>query len=118
MALVDVERCLTLHLDGLAVDLDRHSDRLQRFHHGSIEVRNRHGSQCETATLAATRFDPELVSDEIEIDLEVIPAIRHRPGREASCRRVERHLPAMVEPGHSSEPDLAYDLHPHVERFV
>ena len=58
------------------------------------------------------------MGDEVEIHLEVLLTVRHRPGRESARGGVERHLPAMVEPGHSGKADLAYDLHPHVQCFV
>jgi hypothetical protein len=118
MAFVGIERYLALDFHRFAVDPDRHPDRSQRLHHGTIKICDRHRSEGNAATLAAIRLHAELMGDEIEIHLEVFLAIRHRPGGEAARGRVERHLPAMVEPRHAGKPDLAYDLHPHVQCFI
>ena len=72
---------------------------------------------AKTDLAIASRY-AELVPDEIEIDLKVFAAIRHRTCRKAARRGVERYLPAVVEPGHAGEPDLAHDLRPQVQRLV
>jgi hypothetical protein len=54
--------------------------------------------------------------DEIEFDLDQ-PAVAdmHRRAAEAAGADVERHLPAVVEPGREREPQLADDLRPELQ---
>ena len=54
--------------------------------------------------------------DEIEIDLERSRTIRHRRRRQSARRDVERHMPGMIEPGRSGQPNLADDLGPELQR--
>src|SRR5207244_5713907 len=56
MSFVDIEGYLALDFHRFAVDPDRHPDRSQRLHHGTIKIRDRHRSERDAAPLAATRL--------------------------------------------------------------
>src|SRR5947207_11762396 len=51
MSFVDIERYLALDFHRPAVDTDRHLDRPQRLHHGTIRIRDRHRSEDDAALL-------------------------------------------------------------------
>ena len=42
-------------------------------------------------------------------------SIRDDGGRQTACGDVERHVPAVIEPGVSFKPNLAHDLGPKVQ---
>src|SRR5207244_9915913 len=72
MSFVDIERYLALDFHRPAVDVNRHPDRFQRLHNGTIKICHRHWSERDAALLAATRLHAELVGDEVKIHLEVL----------------------------------------------
>ncbi len=51
-------------------------------------------------------------SSQIEAQLERAIAIGNRRGRESIGRDIQRHLPAVIQPGARAESDLADDLRP------
>ena len=55
------------------------------------------------------------MADEVELDLEDFGADRNGRGAEPARGDIERHLPAMVEPGGERQADFADDLQPKLQ---
>jgi hypothetical protein len=104
-------------------DLDRHRpqvrlqvERAQPAHEISVKIGDRTGDEGNAVAPAVARLDAELMVDEIEIDLEIPRAMRHRRGRQPPRGHIERHLPPMVDQRRVRQTDLADDLGQEVQR--
>ena len=87
----------------------------ERLHDGRMEIADRLRHQPQAPALSAARLNIEHMVDEVEPDLEVLTLVRDHGGRQAARGHVERHMPAVVEPGGQLKPNLADDLDPKVQ---
>ncbi len=102
----------------LAFDAHRHAELRERGHHTRVELRDGLRRQRHVGGGAVVGPDDETLMAKVEVHLERSRAVRHRPRREARGRHVQRHGPAVVEPRHLRQPDLAHDLQPQMQRGV
>ena len=82
----------------------------------AIEGRDRHRLEAEAAVGRIGGADHEAMADQVEVDLDEALAGMDRRRAEAAGMDVERHVPAVVEPGRKRQPQLADDLGPEVQR--
>ena len=103
---------------GPAVDAHGQFEPLQLGHQTRVERghRLRHQRHARAAAVAAAH--QQRLIDEIEFDLEAAAAMGHGRGGQTTGREVQRHVPAVVEPGALRQPDLAHDLRPQVQRGI
>src|SRR5712692_3057643 len=104
-------------------DLDRRGPYPQRqpegveaAHHLAMEIRYRSRRQRDGFGLPIADSDAQLMVDEVEIDLEIPRAVRHRRGGKAASRQIKRHMPPMVYGRGLRQADLADDLGPPMQR--
>src|ERR1700723_1518085 len=107
-------RQFTWHL----IDDDINVEFCERSHHRRIEARDRLSGQRKAPPAAAAGRNPQIVIDEVEVDLERAHAVRDRRGRKPARGDVKGNVPGVVEPGGPREADLADDLGPQMQRRV
>ena len=56
------------------------------------------------------------MGDEVEMDFQNFVAGGNGRGAQSSRGDIERHLPAVIEPGRERQPDLTDDLRPELQR--
>jgi len=105
-----------LHFDGHGPELHPDREGFERLEIKAVELRDRARAQGDLVHGTVVRPEDELVLDEIELHVERPRPVRHRAGREAARRDVQRHLPPVVLPPREGEAGLPDDLRPHVER--
>ena len=104
------------HLVRHLVNRDCDPDPVQDIDDAMIEVGNRLRLQRQLPYLVPAGARDEAVAEEVKVDLENFAAGRDRRRPKPACGNVQRHLPAMVEPGCQAQPDLAHDLSPQLQR--
>jgi hypothetical protein len=104
------------NLDGHRPYLYFDAGRVQSPHHFLVEV-------CDGARIKSYErrrlpgfSDGKIAGGEVELDFEGIAAIRDCGCGKPARGDVERHLPPMIYPRTQSQPYLAHNLHPHMER--
>jgi len=90
----------------------------QRLHHSLVKRRHRFRAQGQHPPFAAVRPNVERVRPEIELHLKHFRPTRDRPGGQAACIGVQRHVPEMVLRRAERHSDLAHNLRPPVQRVV
>ena len=103
------------HLAGKRIDGRRHSEILKQPVRALVEIRNRHWLKHQLRDRAATVSANQPVQDEIEFDIDRFAPIRNERCAEAARGDIERHLPAVIEPGREGKTDLADDLQPKLQ---
>ncbi len=116
MRAVPVERDGVGDLAGHGGDGRLNAEGGQRAHRGGVELRHRHRLQRDVARGAVAHIQPQHVIDEVEIDLELASAGRHRSGGQPARGHIERDVPGMVQPWRQREADLADHLGPQMQR--
>src|SRR5271156_3449892 len=81
------------------VDFHDNAQAAQEFHHRMVKPGNGLWLERDAAFLALAGAGGEAMEDEVELDLEDFGADRNGRGAEPARGDIERHLPAMVEPG-------------------
>src|ERR1700688_481357 len=114
MRVVAAEIDCRLDLTGSWVDRDRNAELIERRHHRAVEIRDTLRLQGETPR-AGIASDVERMPDEIELDLESARAVRDRRGGQPGGGNVQRHVPAVIQPGCSHEANFADDLRPKMQ---
>ena len=114
--LVEVETDRIGKLVRHPVDRDRDADFGEACDQLAIEIGNAARAQRERANLAGARPAEKAMVEEVELDLEQLAADRDGRGGEAAGADIERHLPAVVDPGRQGKADLADDLGPQLQR--
>ena len=103
---------------GVVVDAHRHVQLSQRCHDFRVEVGDSLRSQRECAARAVTHVDDELLRDEVELDFEGAIAVWNGRGCQSAGRDIQRHVPAVIQPGSLGQADLADDLGPQLQRCL
>src|SRR5215469_3206622 len=115
MFLVTIERDRIRNFIRRDVDLDGDTDVAERTHHRSVKIGNTLRLEVNHALPAVAFQNEEIVLDEIEINLESIPAMRDGRSGQSARSKIKRYVPGMVRPWRESEPNLSDNLCPHVE---
>jgi len=115
VGLVTVEGDGVRNFVGPRVEIHMQTELSHLFLEAPVERRDRLGLERKTTYVPVARLDRELMSDEIEVDLECPVSVWDRRGREPAGRDQQRNMPGMIDPGTLGDPNLADDLHPHVQ---
>ena len=99
-------------LAGVLVDGDGEPEFGERAHHPLVEVRDGLGAKREPPMSAIADRHIERMFDEIECDLERAGSVRDGRGGQAARGQVQRHMPAVIQPGRLLEADLPDHLRP------
>jgi hypothetical protein len=104
------------HFTRCRMDPDVETKRRERVENLVIEVR--HGTRLEgyRSLSSIGRLDQELITEQIEVDLEGSTVVGNQRSAKATRGHIERNVPGMVGPRRLDEPDLSDYLGPHVER--
>src|SRR5216683_438365 len=104
-------------LVGNRADAGVDPQRAQVGHEIGMKVSNRARAKRDLSRVASHGLDYNLVVDEVDVDLEYQPRVRHRGGRQSARAEVQRHVGPLSFERAQSEPDFAHDLQVHVQRL-
>ena len=109
------ERDRRVHLVRPDVEDDVDAQLAECLHGLGVELGDRPRRQPDEPLLACAAAQPQVVGDEVELEVEGPAAVGDRPGGETTGADVQGHLPPVVEERALREPDLPHDLGPHVQ---
>src|SRR6266851_1536000 len=104
-------------LGGNRADAGVDPQRAQVGHEIGMKVSNRARAKRDLSRVASHGLDYNMVVDEVDVDLEYQPRVRHRGGRQSARAEVQRHVGPLSFERAQSEPDFAHDLQVHVQRL-
>src|ERR1700730_15451124 len=89
------------------VDRDVDAEFGEIGHHSAVETRDRLSGQGELTRCAVAGRHPQLMIDEVEVDLEGSGTVRYRRSGQAARGDIQRNVPGMVQPWCACQTNLA-----------
>src|SRR5437763_10672233 len=97
------------------VDFYRQIQLVQRAHRRLVKIRDGARLELDRFFHAIALQNSQPMIDKIKTDFERVAAVRNRRSRKTARSDIKRDVPRMIGPGREGEPDLAHDLHPHMQ---
>ena len=87
------------NLVGELIDADLDAEFREDAHDVGIEIGDGAREEPDLLLTAVARRRPQLMVEEIEIELERALPVRDRRGGQPARRHIKHHVPGMIEPG-------------------